>query len=306
MKCKFLSIVAVFILLCFTAQIAFAQQTISPEMTTATELIKQYKWQEAEKAFAEIVKKEPKNARAWFLLGFAKHSQEKWESAIEAFKKNVEIAQVPAGMYNIAAGYSRLNRKDEAFEWLEKALNNGAAFTTNLSADADFENIKTDARFKKMLDIAERKSKPCMYSEEARQFDFWIGDWEVFVGGKKVGESLVELELTGCTLVENWKSQSGNLGKSLNSYDTSDKKWKQFYVGNDGNVLELVGDYKDNLMSLKADTIGANGVKTMNILDFYNLPDKTVRQHWQQSTDGGKTWITVWDSIYVKKKTEKK
>ncbi len=58
-------------------------------------------------------------------------------------------------------------------------------------------------------------------------------------------------------------------------------------------------------MRLEGDTIGANGVKTMNILEFHDLPDKTVRQLWKQSTDGGKTWITVWDSIYFRKKPAK-
>ncbi len=306
MKSRHFSVITLVTLLCLSAQIVFSQQQqISPERQAANELIKQKKWQEAEKSFAEIVKKEPENARAWFNLGLARHSQEKWESAIEAFKKNVEIAQVPAGMYNVAAGFARLNKKDEAFEWLEKALNNGAAFGSNIGADADFENIKNDARFKKMLELVERKITPCMYSEESRQFDFWIGDWDVFVNGSKVGENLVELEMKGCTLVENWKNTGGGLGKSLNIYNSSTKKWKQFYVDSTGSVLEFEGEFKDKIMSLKGETLGANGAKTLHILDFHDLPDKTVRQSWQQSTDGGKTWVTVWDSIYVKKKTQK-
>jgi tetratricopeptide (TPR) repeat protein len=284
-----------------SAKIAFSQQQISPEMQAANELVKQKKWNEAEKAFAEIVKTDPKNGRAWFNLGIARHSQEKWLLAIEAFKKNVEIAQAPFGMYNVAAGYSRLNQKDEAFEWLEKALNSGAAFGSNISADADFENIKSDARFKKMKEIVEQKTKPCMFSPEARQFDFWIGDWDVFVGGNKVGENLVELEVKGCTLVENWKNGSGGLGKSLNVYNASTKKWKQFYVDSTGSVLEFEGEFKDKIMSLKGETVGANGAKTLHILDFHDLPDKTVRQHWRQSTDEGKTWNSIWDSIYKKK-----
>ncbi len=213
MEFRHFSVIALVLLLCLSAQSVFSQPPISPEMQVANELIKQKKWQEAENSLSEIIKKEPENARAWFNLGLARHSQKKWESAIEAFKKNVEIAQVPAGMYNVAAGYSRLNKKDEAFEWLEKALNNGAAFGSNISTDEDFENIKSDARFKKMLEIVERKTKPCMYSEESRQFDFWIGDWDVFVNGNKVGENLVELEMKGCTLVENWKNTGGGLGK---------------------------------------------------------------------------------------------
>ncbi len=308
MKHRFLITTAIFLMIGLTSQIALAQQQTppSPEMVAANKLIQDKKWKEAEKAYEKIIKSEPKNARAWFMFGLSKHSQENWTGAIEAFKKNVEIANAPFGMYNVAAGYSQLNKKDEAFEWLEKALNNGAAFGSNISADVDFENIKGDARFKKMLEIVERTTKPCMYSAESRQFDFWVGDWDVFIQGRKVGENLVELEMYGCTLVENWKNTTGGLGKSLNSYNSITKKWKQFYVDGSGTVLELEGNFKDNIMRLEGDTIGANGVKTMNILEFHDLPDKTVRQLWKQSTDGGKTWNAIWDSIYKRKDANKK
>ncbi len=144
-----------------------------------------------------------------------------------------------------------------------------------------------------------------MHAAERRQFDFWIGNWDVQVNGQTVGENLVELEARGCTLVENWKGGSGNIGKSLNVYDPAVKKWKQFYVGSGGMVLEVAGEYKDNVMRLEGETVGQNGARVLNILSFHNLPDKTVRQHWQTSSDGGKTWQTVWDAIYVRKKEVK-
>lgn len=281
---------------------ASGQTTASPEMTAADRLVREKKWPEAEKAFAEIVGRDPKNGRAWYFLGFARHSQQKYGEAIEAFKKNAELSGNPAGMYNAAAGLARLNKKDEAFEWLEKALRSGAAPGADIAGDEDFENIRGDRRFAEMLELAERQKKPCMYQKQARQFDFWLGDWDVLVNGRKVGENLVELDLKGCTLVENWKNLRGGLGKSLNSYNAATGKWKQFYVDSTGSVLEFEGEFKDGVMSLRGETVDAKGAKTLHILEFHDLPDKTVRQHWQQSTDGGKTWKTVWDSIYVKKK----
>jgi tetratricopeptide (TPR) repeat protein len=280
----------------------------SPQMVAANKLMQAKKWSEAENSFASIVKSEPKNARAWYSLGIARHSQEKWTEAIAAFKKNIEIAQTPFAMYNVAAGYARLDKKDLAFEWLEKALNNGAAFGSNLNSDDDFANIKGDARFQDMLKIVDQKINPCMYSREARQFDFWIGDWDVFVQGRKVGENLVEREVNGCILVENWKNTGGGTGKSINVYNAVSKKWKQFYVGSQGGVLDFEGEYKENekILHLTGETFDAKGAKTLHILNFHDLPDKTVRQHWQQSTDDGKTWNTVWDSIYKRKATAKK
>ena len=146
----------------------------------------------------------------------------------------------------------------------------------------------------------DRAVNPCMYSKEARQFDFWIGDWDVLVNGQKVGENLVERSVNGCTLVENWKNLRGGSGKSLNSYDASVKKWKQFYVGSQGGVLLFEGSLKDRIMHFTGETVDANGNKVYHILDFHNLPDGTVRQVWKQSPDKEK-WNTVWDSIYRKK-----
>ncbi len=285
----------------------FAQQKPSAEMVAANQLVKEKKWQEAEKAFSNIVKSEPKNSRAWFFLGFSRHSQEKFASAINAFEKNVAISKSPISMYNIAAGYARLKNSDQAFKWLEKALNNGAAFRTNIGTDKDFQNIKSDSRFEEMLTLVDKKKNPCMYSKEARQFDFWLGDWDVFVKGRKVGENLVELDTQGCVLVENWTNSGGGKGKSLNVYNASLKKWQQFYVGGQGGIYEFKGEYreKERIMYFTAETIGPKGAKIMHIFTFTDLPDKTVRQWWQQSTDGGKTYNTVWDSIY-KRKTNKK
>ena len=276
-------------------------------MAAAGKLVQAKKWSEAEKAYLAIVKSKPKHANAWFMLGISRHSQSNWTGAIEAFKKNVAISNAGRGMYNIAAGYSRLNKKEEAFEWLEKALNNGAAFGTNIDADKDFDNIRADGRFQKMKEIVKQKRNPCMYSKEARQFDFWLGDWDVFVQGRKVGENLIELDTQGCTLVESWKNNGGGKGKSLNVYNAATKQWQQFYVSGQGNVFLFEGNYrpKEKNMYFTAETLGSNGGKVLHIFEFFDLPDKTVQQRWKQSTDGGKTYTTVWDSIYKKKKAAK-
>ena len=281
----------------------FAQATPSPQMKAANELVKQKKWTEAETAFASIVKSEPKNGRAWFMLGFSRHSQDKFSDAIKAFEKNVKIAKNPISMYNIAASYSRLGKSDKSFEWLEKALNNGAAFRVNLDTDKDFNKVRADARFAKMKEIVKQKRNPCMYSKESRQFDFWLGDWDVYVGKNKVGENLIELDTQGCTLVENWKNNGGGMGKSLNVYNVAKKKWQQFYVSGQGGVFLFEGDFRENdkNMYFTAETTAPNGGKVMHIFEFFDLPDKTVQQRWKQSTDEGKTWNTVWDSIYKKK-----
>jgi hypothetical protein len=51
-------------------------------------------------------------------------------------------------------------------------------------------------------------------------------------------------------------------------------------------------------MAYLADTLGKGGVKVQNRMTFTQVADDRVRQFWEQSTDGGKTWTVVFDGDY--------
>ena len=50
--------------------------------------------------------------------------------------------------------------------------------------------------------------KPCS-SPEYRQFDFWLGDWDVTEAGKPAGTNRITAILGGCAVREEWKGVSG-------------------------------------------------------------------------------------------------
>lgn len=276
--------------------------TPSSKMAAASELYKQQKWPEAAAAFGEVLKDEPQNGRAWYLLGMSFHSLGKYEQAITAFEKNVAIAQNPNSMYNIACDYSHLNQADKAFEWLEKALNNGVAPFVNLDTDTDLENIRKDARFKKMAELADRQKRPCIYSAEARQFDFWVGDWDVYnPAGQKAGTNSVQLFSDGCGLLENWTSALAGDGKSINFYDPGTGKWYQSWIGTGGGALRYAGNFKDGAMRFEGETI-AGSKKTLQKLTLSKIDENTVRQLFEASNDDGKTWAVTYDLKYIRRK----
>ena len=301
---KYLIAILLFVLVGLFADDYYAQQPSapSPKMTAANELYKQQKFQEAANAFGDVLKDEPGNGRAWYLLGMSLHSLGKYEPAIAAFEKNIAITQNPNSMYNIACGFARLNQTDKAFEWLEKSLTSGVAPFVNLETDADLENIRIDARFKKMTEMAERQKKPCMFSAESRQFDFWVGDWDVFnPAGQKVGVNVIQMFANGCGVMENWTSAAGNDGKSLNYYDAKTGKWYQYWMGTDGGALRYAGNFKENAMRFEGEIV-AKGKKTLQKLTFFKLDENTVRQLAESSADEGKTWTINYDFKYVRKK----
>lgn len=301
---KYLIAILLFVFVGFFTDEFYAQQqpTPSPKMTAANDLFKQQKFQEAATAFGDVIKDEPQNGRAWYLLAMSLHSLGKYEQAIAAFEKNFAITQNPNSIYNIACGYSRMNQTDKAFEWLEKSLNNGIAQFVNLETDADLENIRKDVRFKKMTELAERKKKPCMFSAQARQFDFWVGEWEVFnLAGQKVGTNTIQMFAEGCGVMENWTDTVGGSGKSINYYDASTGKWYQHWIGHGGGALRYAGNFKENAMRFEGETVAA-GKKTLQKLTFFKLDENTVRQLAEISADDGKTWTVSYDFKYVRKK----
>jgi hypothetical protein len=72
---------------------------------------------------------------------------------------------------------------------------------------------------------------PCM-DEPHRQFDFWVGDWNVFnAADVPIGTNFVTLELDGCLVQEHWSANfNGSLGLSLNTYDSETGLWYQSWV----------------------------------------------------------------------------
>jgi len=144
---------------------------------------------------------------------------------------------------------------------------------------------------------------PCC-GEEYNQFDFWIGDWVVYAKGKMAGfNKIVKIE-GGCIIRENWKSvQSSFTGTSYNFYDRIDKKWKQVWIDNQGTVLELSGEFKNNKMVLESkEKKDLNGNRVINRITWYLNDDGTVRQLWEQSGDGGLAFTTSFDGLYRRRK----
>lgn len=140
---------------------------------------------------------------------------------------------------------------------------------------------------------------PCA-TPEARQFDFWIGDWDVFVpSGKLAGTNRIE-RIYGCVLHESWKSDRIE-GQSFNRFDAERAVWHQTWVDNTGSLLLLEGGLRDGAMVLgDANVPGRKPGAVVNEVRWTRNDDGSVRQHWRTTKDGGKTWETAFDGKYVR------
>lgn len=143
---------------------------------------------------------------------------------------------------------------------------------------------------------------PCS-APENRQFDFWIGDWEVTTpDGKPAGTNLVTRELGGCVLHERWKGKGGMSGESFNIYSVATRKWHQTWVDDRGTLLQLDGALTDGAMLLQGPERNLAGKPTLDRITWTPKAGEEVHQVWEQSTDAGRTWSTVFHGVYRRRK----
>lgn len=140
-----------------------------------------------------------------------------------------------------------------------------------------------------------RKAAPCR-APEYRQFDFWVGRWQVTTpDGQVVGTNLITREHGGCVIRESWTGARGMTGTSLNIYTAATRRWHQSWVDSTGSLLLLDGEFRDGAMRLAGETFGPGGRQRSRITW---TPGERVRQLWETSSDGGKTWETIFDGMY--------
>ncbi len=141
--------------------------------------------------------------------------------------------------------------------------------------------------------------KPCD-SEQHRQFDFWVGDWEVSQpDGKVVGSNRIEKILDGCVIKENWVGGSMR-GESYNISTASG--WHQTWVDTTGRLLTLDGELQNGKMVLAGQTQGQDGKPIQHEIAWTPMEDGRVKQHWRTSRDAGKTWSDAFVGLYARKK----
>jgi len=140
------------------------------------------------------------------------------------------------------------------------------------------------------------------HGAENGQFDFWVGDWNVYEWGKEdngeePAHNVVTKFYEGCTVREEYTTPGGYSGTSLNFYDRFDGHWHQTWIDSSGTPLYLVGGLEDGKMVLSDDPQDA---RPRSRITWAAQPDGSVRQTWELSRDQGATWEVVFDGRYVR------
>lgn len=142
---------------------------------------------------------------------------------------------------------------------------------------------------------------PACTGPEHRQFDFWLGEWNVYgPAGKLAGTNSIRREIGGCVLHERYDTGRGYSGESFNIYDEPRKVWHQTWVDSSGLLLQLEGGLKDGKMILEGETRGSDQKITKHRITWSANPDGSVRQLWESSAPNGE-WTVAFDGRYTRR-----
>jgi tetratricopeptide (TPR) repeat protein len=288
---------------------AFARQSPSDSASVADAAAAAYDakdWAKAADLYGKLSQSKDAPPRVWLRLGASLRSLGKYQEALAAFEHANQAGAALFGEYGEAAVYAATQQTDKAFEHLEKAIQQGYAQPETLASDPTFAALRNDPLFAKLVEQAKKNQRPCAYTPENRQFDFWLGEWSVATtqGAIPSGDSKIELILEDCVVQENWKSLNGPYsGKSYNIFNQSLKRWEQYWVDNVGGNIFFYGGLKDGVMDYWTDDLPqSDGTHLKRHLQFIPLTPDKVRQFSQGSTDAGKTWHVEYDFTYSRKK----
>ena len=136
-----------------------------------------------------------------------------------------------------------------------------------------------------------------------RQFDFWVGDWEVYVADTLSGFNEIKPLHDGCILQENYRAKGSDFtGTSYNFYNVRTQTWHQTWVDNKGSSLQLTGKLSAGSMVLRGQPFqNAQGDTLINRITWTPLAGDRVSQNWEMSKDGGNSFFTVWRGEYRRK-----
>ena len=133
------------------------QKTIQKEARLA---VAEEDWTGAELKYGVLLKTDPEDGNAWFMLGLSQHYQGEFQAAREHFLKAEELGHDGALVhYNIACGWALQGEKKAALDELDIAVQKGGISAEIAKEDCDLESIRNEARFKAVVKKLEAMEK---------------------------------------------------------------------------------------------------------------------------------------------------
>jgi hypothetical protein len=257
-------------------------------------------WEHAARLYRAVVQAHPEQASSWARLGRSLREAGQAREALPALQRAEQLGFAPPLMqYQRALAHAHLGEKDAALALLQPLVAQAFAPPPGMPPVNADPAVVGDARFDALAKRFAALAEPCIQPGAPwRQLDFWVGSWDVYDrSGNRMGQSRIERILGDCVVLENWKGTGE--GKSWNTWNAARKRWEQSWVDSSATPIFFSGQLEDGVMVYHSDQPQPDGSAYERRLTFTPLPGHRVRQLSRATTDGGKTWSTEYDFIYV-------
>ena len=291
-------IIVLFLISILSIGVATGQASPDPRIKEAQQLETEKKTKEAFKLYEEIHKSTPDNNAITYKLGSMAHTEGNYKKAIKYYEQ-LAPNDNPNVLYNLACSYAMHGKERKALAVLESAVEKGFTQLGLMKTDPDLASIRDSEDF----EAISRSVKSIENEPEAKKFDFWVGEWNVFgQTGVKVGQSSIQKILKGNVILENWSGAGGIEGKSFNHYHMETGRWIQYWVDQNADRIYFEGNFdpEQNAM-VYFEQVDKDSQEPLRRLTFFNISPDSVRQFSQLSSDYGKNWNVEYDFMYVRK-----
>jgi hypothetical protein len=201
---------------------------------------------------------------------------------------------------------ARADDADAAVAELQKMADAGFTSVGVITGDEALSLLAGDAGYDKLVADMSRLAYPCEYDDQFKEFDFWLGKWIVHTAsGQHAGYNEIIRAERGCVLLEDWANVSGGGGGSINYVDKVTGEWVQVWNDASGSQINIRGGLTDEGMLLVGTLHSVGTGVTVPFRGLWtDLPDGRVRQFFEQSNDGGETWVTWFDGYYTRQEEQ--
>ncbi len=296
------TIVLVLSLLISSCAVAQSPAAGSEVAAAAAKAYQEQRWEDANTLYEQLTQQQATNGLAWIRLGITARHLKRGEPAEAAFEQ-AQANGIPTSFVDVERAKLSADQGEPAaaLSALDRALAAGYGNVQLLETDAAFAGLRDNQQFAALLQRARENQSPCLYRPAFRQFDFWVGRWNVVnASGVQQGQNQISQREGGCYLLEEWTGGSGSTGSSINYYDADRGVWVQQWLAQGGSQIRIEGGLDESgsmVLVGKIHTI-TNGQTADFRGTWTPLPDGRVRQFFEQSNDDGATWAPWFEGFY--------
>jgi hypothetical protein len=131
---------------------------------------------------------------------------------------------------------------------------------------------------------------------EGRQFDFWLGCWELRWEPDGQGVNDIVSILDDHVILERFDGRPSipMAGMSVSIYDGTIRAWRQTWVDSEGQYLDFTGGIEGDRMVLRRRRDDGR----LQRMVWSDIKPESLRWSWEHSNDEGRNWTVAWAIDY--------